>query len=250
MQSSSTGPVGLRFNENERTLIGKLHTEWLGELPGPHSWCASAPVSLWLGDCGVGHADQGNKVRSAVIGKSLASGPVQPARQEGVSMSQRSNEQVEKDKVTLVRATPDLADAIRDLTLRAYIKWVSVTPRKPRPMTADYDEAMRKHQFDCLWSGDVMVGLIETLPQGDELMIVNVAVDPEWQGQGPGVKLMRHAEVLAIETGLRGARLYTNKLMVANVAFYTALGYRYEKETHHDLGTVAIHMTKSLVAPS
>lgn len=163
-------------------------------------------------------------------------------------MSRRSVEPVKKDDVMLARAAPDLAEVIRGLTLRAYAKWVPVTPRKPRPMTADYDEAMRKHWFDCLWSGDMMVGLIETVPQGDELMIVNVAVDPEWQGQGFGARLLRHAEMLAVDGGLRGTRLYTNRLMTANIALYTAQGYQFEKETHHDLGTVAVHMTKSLVA--
>jgi hypothetical protein len=72
--------------------------------------------------------------------------------------------QVGKDnKVTLTKATPDLADVIRDLTLRAYAKRVPVTPRKPRPMTADYHAAMREHRFDCLWSDGMMIGLIETV---------------------------------------------------------------------------------------
>jgi len=148
------------------------------------------------------------------------------------------------DPFILVRAGPGQAAAIRDLTLRAYAKWVPITPRKPRPMTADYDVAVRQHRFDCLWLGDALVGLIETVPQDDELMIVNVAVDPAWQGKGLGVRLMRHAEELAGAARLRGTRLYTNKLMAGNIAFYGTLGYSFEKETHHDQGTVAVHMTR------
>jgi ribosomal protein S18 acetylase RimI-like enzyme len=111
-------------------------------------------------------------------------------------------------------------------------------------MPADYDVAVQQHRFDCLSHGNALVGLIETVPQDGELMIVNVAVDPAWQGKGLGVRLMRHAEELARAAHLRGTRLYTNKLMTENIAFYEALGYSFEKETHHDQGTVAAHMTR------
>ena len=150
------------------------------------------------------------------------------------------------DTLRLERGTADQAGAIRDLTLRAYAKWVPVTPRKPRPMTADYDVALREHRFDCLWEGARLVGLIETHPEGDALLIVNVAVEPDCQGRGLGVRLMRHAEALAREAGLRGTRLYTNKLMAANIALYAALGYAFEKETRHDAGVVAVHMVRAI----
>ena len=91
-----------------------------------------------------------------------------------------------------------------------------------------------------------MVGLIETVPEGDELLIVNVAVEPECQGRGLGVRLMRYAEALAGEAGLRGSRLYTNKLMAANIELYESLGYVFEKETSHDGGVVAVHMTRTI----
>ena len=113
-------------------------------------------------------------------------------------------------------------------------------------MTADYDEAFGKHRFDCLQREGVLVGLIETTPQDDELMIVNVAVDPAYQGLGYGARLMRHAEELAGEAKLSGTRLYTNKIMSENIALYERLGYRIEKETLHDHGTVAVHMTRPL----
>lgn len=142
------------------------------------------------------------------------------------------------------RAGADQAGHIRDLTLRAYAKWVPVTPRKPRPMTADYDIALREHRFDCLHEDGALVGLIETVRQQDELMIVNVAVDPACQGRGFGTRLMRHAEAMAKAAGLRATRLYTNKLMVENIALYERLGYRFEKETHHDGGTTAVHMVR------
>lgn len=146
----------------------------------------------------------------------------------------------------LKRGTQADVVAIRELTLRSYAKWVPITPRKPRPMMADYEQAIMEHRFDCLWDDGRMAELIETAVEGDELMIVNVAVDPQWQGQGLGHRLMRHAEMLAAEAGLRGPRLYTNKLMRENIALYEALGYVFEKETHHDMGTVAVQMVRAL----
>lgn len=137
-------------------------------------------------------------------------------------------------------------EQIRALTLRAYRKWVPITPRKPRPMTADYSDSIKTNRFDLLFDGDVLVGLIETVTQGDELMVVNVAVEPEHQGRGLGVRLMKQAEMLARSASLRATRLYTNKLMTANISLYEKLGYRFEKETHHDLGTVAVHMVRPI----
>ena len=138
----------------------------------------------------------------------------------------------------------DIAD-IRTLTIRAYTKWVEITPRPPRPMTADYNQAFADHRFDLLVDQGRLIGLVETVAEGEELMIVNVAVEPERQGQGHGFTLMRHAEEIARLSGLAGTRLYTNKLMTSNIALYERLGYEFEKETHHDLGTVAVHMKYS-----
>ena len=56
------------------------------------------------------------------------------------------------DSAFVIRvAGPDQVGQIRDLTLRAYAKWVPITPRKPLPMTADYDFALQRHRFDCLY---------------------------------------------------------------------------------------------------
>src|SRR3546814_6943277 len=89
------------------------------------------------------------------------------------------------------------------------------------------------------WSSDVcssdlngaLVGLVETVAEGDELLIVNVAVHPDRQGEGHGLRLLRHAEDLARADKLKSMRLYTNKLMDGNIALYERLGYAFEKET-------------------
>lgn len=52
------------------------------------------------------------------------------------------------DGLTLRRATPSDAAAVRELTRSAYAAWVSVIGCEPRPMTADYDAAVRGHMID------------------------------------------------------------------------------------------------------
>jgi ribosomal protein S18 acetylase RimI-like enzyme len=135
------------------------------------------------------------------------------------------------------------AGAIQDLTRKAYAKWVELTGREPLPMKVDYFDAIRKHRFDLLYVGGQLTALIETVPEGDFLLIKNVAVLPGFQGRGFGTRLLTLAEDLAVSLGLAGTRLYTNKLFVANIRLYAALGYRVEREEELN-GGVAVHMMK------
>src|SRR3546814_6804573 len=75
-------------------------------------------------------------------------------------------------------------DEIRALVLAAYARWEGVTPRPPQPVRADYGRAFRAHRFDLLVENGALVGLVETVAEGDELLIVNVAVHPDRQGEG------------------------------------------------------------------
>jgi ribosomal protein S18 acetylase RimI-like enzyme len=135
------------------------------------------------------------------------------------------------------------ADAIRALTHEAYAKWVDLTGREPLPMRVDYSDAVRKHRFDLLYVGSCLAALIETVPEGDCLLIENVAVLPAFQGGGFGTRLLKLAEGLAASLELAGMRLYTNKLFVQNIRLYEALGYRVEREEELN-GGVAVHMIK------
>jgi hypothetical protein len=65
--------------------------------------------------------------------------------------------------IELRQATLSDAPAIRDLTRKAYAKWVPLIGREPMPMTADYDVAVRQHRFDLLVSHDSLAALIETV---------------------------------------------------------------------------------------
>lgn len=148
------------------------------------------------------------------------------------------------EAVSMRLAGPADAAAIAALTREAYAKWVPVAGREPWPMTVDYADALTRHRFDLLFAGGELAALIETLPEGDELLIENVAVRPAFQRRGFGRRLLKLAEDLAAAAGLKGTRLYTNKLFDENVRLYASLGYTIERE--EALGDrTAVHMVKA-----
>ena len=149
------------------------------------------------------------------------------------------------EAVTLRVAEGADAAAIGALTREAYAKWVTVAGREPLPMAVDYAEAVKAHRFDLLEADGGLAALIETTPQDGELLIVNVAVRPGFQGRGFGVRLLKLAEGLAAEQGLRGTRLYTNRLFVENIRLYERLGYAIEREEALGRATI-VHMVRPL----
>jgi ribosomal protein S18 acetylase RimI-like enzyme len=147
----------------------------------------------------------------------------------------------------LRRAVASDAPAIRALTREAYAKWVPLIGREPKPMTADYAEAVRRHRIDLLHLDGVLAALIETIAEADHLLIENVAVSPAFRGRGLGRKLMAHAEQLAASAGHGETRLYTNKLFTQNIELYRKLGYRIDREEVLEIG-VAVYMSKPVDA--
>ena len=136
--------------------------------------------------------------------------------------------------------------AVRELTRTAYAKWVPVIGREPRPMTADYELAVHDHLVDLLYMGSRLVGLIETAPDTDHLLIVNVAVAPGLRRQGHGRTLMAHAEDVARSLELKEMRLYTNARFTENVRLYLQLGYGTDREEVHPQFGEAVYMSKRI----
>lgn len=140
-------------------------------------------------------------------------------------------------------ATAEDAGAVRSLTRDAYSKWVPIIGREPKPMTADYAEAVRKHRIDLLYLDDTLAALIEMVPESDHLLIENVAVAPAFQGGGLGRQLMAHAEQVAGSLGLPEIRLYTNEQFAGNVRLYRKLGYRIDRQEEFR-GGITVYMSK------
>jgi GNAT superfamily N-acetyltransferase len=146
---------------------------------------------------------------------------------------------------TLRRAVAADAAAVSALVRDAYAKWVPVIGREPKPMTVNYDTAVRLNRVDLAHVEGELAGLIETIDRSDHLLIENVAVAPQWHGHGFGRALMAHAETVARAAGYREVRLYTNQRFAENIRLYLALGYRIDREEESALG-VTTYMSKPL----
>ena len=137
------------------------------------------------------------------------------------------------------------ASAVRTLTKAAYNKWVAVLGRAPLPMLADYESAVINHQIDLLFTGNVLVGLIEMVFERDHLMIENLAIDPDHQRKGNGKYLLQHAQGVACAKNMNVIHLLTNKLMTENVQLYLKNGYQIDREEPF-MGGFTIHMSKKI----
>ena len=98
------------------------------------------------------------------------------------------------------------APSVRALVRAAYAKWIPRIGREPRPMTADYERAIREHELTLLFVDGELAALLELVPHADHVFIENVAVLPERQGQGlgrPGTALRGRRDSRAIHMSKR-----------------------------------------------
>ena len=149
------------------------------------------------------------------------------------------------DEMIIRSATQDdIAQIVRQVNA-AYAKYLDRMEKPPTPMLADYATLIASGGVHVLISGAEIAGVLVIEAQDQALFIENVAVEPAFQGQGLGRRLMAFAERYASELGLRELRLYTNEVMVENLAFYQRLGFE-EVERRVDDGYHRVFMRKSL----
>jgi len=146
----------------------------------------------------------------------------------------------------LREAQPGDREAIERLVEAAYGVYVARIGRRPAPMDADYARLIDRGQVTILARDGAVVAAIVLVPMADHLLVENVAVDPAAQHAGLGRRLMAHAEEVARALGLSELRLYTNELMVENVAWYPRLGYR-ETERRAESGFARVFFHKVLL---
>lgn len=137
----------------------------------------------------------------------------------------------------------DLPQVTR-IVAAAYARYVAINGRQPGPMRDDY---AARQAAGKLWvlDEDGVTGVLVLIPGDDHLLLDNVALDPAAQGKGYGRRLLDFAEHHARQAGLATIRLYTQDIMVENIAIYRARGY---VETHRatELGLNRIYMEKRL----
>ncbi len=146
---------------------------------------------------------------------------------------------------TLRRAEADDAPAMTDLVADAYRHYITRMGREPGPMVDDHAAQIRN---DIVWLAEVggrLTGALVLMRREDHLLLDNIAVHPDVQGQGLGRALLELADQQAREMAYREIRLYTNIKMVENLALYRKIGWR-EYHRGQESGFDRVDMKKSL----
>lgn len=135
--------------------------------------------------------------------------------------------------------------SIQRVIAAAYDKYLSRMDQPPAPLIRDYRQAI---ETGAVWvTGSPVAGLISLTQTDDLILIENVAVHPDLQGNGLGRRLMEFAEEQARKHMIRRLALYTNEVMTENQAIYARLGYLVIDRRVED-GYRRIYMEKILPA--
>ena len=146
------------------------------------------------------------------------------------------------------RARPEDRVAVEAIVQAAYAIYVDRIGKPPGPMLDDYAGLIEDDIVSVLEDADgTVAAIIVLVPQPDHLLLDNIAVRPDRQGQGLGRRLIGFAEDEARRLGFAELRLYTHEKMVENIALYSRLGFA-ETGRGHQAGYDRVFMTKRLAS--
>ena len=137
------------------------------------------------------------------------------------------------------------AAGISECVRAAYSHYIERIGTAPGPMLDDYAQVVRDHRAWVIDDGGRVVGVLVLMDKEDGLLLDNVAVLPERQGEGIGRRLIEHAESEARRLGHRHLDLYTHERMTENIAMYGRIGYE-EVERRTERGFPRVYMRKRL----
>jgi GNAT superfamily N-acetyltransferase len=144
------------------------------------------------------------------------------------------------------RAEPADRAAVEAIVEAAYSPYIARMGKPPGPMLDDYVALIAQGAVSVLEdSAGEIAAIIVLLPKPDHLLLDNIAVSPNRQGQGFGRRLIEFAEAEARRFGHRELRLYTHEKMTENIALYTRIGF-VEIGRGHEAGYDRVFMTKRL----
>ena len=107
------------------------------------------------------------------------------------------------------------------------------------PMDVNYSDEIRNYPSWVAVSGNKVVGGLFMMFENEYASIANIAIHPDFQGQGLGGGLMKFAETKAKDKGYSELRLATHILLIENVSLYLHLGW-----TEIDRDEVRVYMKK------
>jgi GNAT superfamily N-acetyltransferase len=147
------------------------------------------------------------------------------------------------------RARPEDRVAVEAVVSAAYAIYVERIGKPPAPMLEDYAARIDTGVVSVFEDADgIVAAIIVLLPERDYLLLDNVAVHPDRQGQGLGRRMIAFAEAEARRLGRGKLRLYTHQKMTENIAFYERLGFTEIGRGRED-GYDRVFMSKALYFP-
>jgi GNAT superfamily N-acetyltransferase len=145
-------------------------------------------------------------------------------------------------------ARPGDRAAVEAIVEAAYSVYVERIGQPPGPMLDDYRRLIDEGAVSVIGRADgAITALIVLLAKPDHLLLDNIAVRPDHQGQGIGRRLVAFAESEARRLGYGELRLYTHAMMTENIALYTGLGFS-ETGRGRESGYDRVFMRKRMVA--
>lgn len=142
------------------------------------------------------------------------------------------------------RAEPEDCAAVAAVVNEAYGVYLERIGKPPGPMLDDYAVLIRNGAVSVLADDNSdIVAIVVLLARPDHLLLDNIAVRRDRQGQGLGRRLIAFAEAEARRLGYREVRLYTHVTMTENIALYTRLGF-VETGRGSDAGYDRVFMAK------
>ena len=118
--------------------------------------------------------------------------------------------------------------------------------KRPGPMKDDYRTVVAEHDASVIEDDEgAVVAIMVLVITDDRILLDNIAVMPELQGQGLGKRLMLAAEAKAQAAGFGVLHLYTHEKMVENIDLYQRLGFS-ETERKVVNGYARVYMAKAL----
>jgi GNAT superfamily N-acetyltransferase len=137
------------------------------------------------------------------------------------------------------------AGSVHEVVLAAYQRYVAVIGTAPGPMLDDYAARIAADQVWVLEDTGGIAGVLVLQDGPDCFLLDNIAVSPDRQGRGFGRLLLDFSEAEAARCGWDTITLYTNALMLENIAIYEARGY-VERERRTEKGFDRVYMEKRL----
>ena len=136
-------------------------------------------------------------------------------------------------KPALRRARSGDEVAVAACVNAAYDRYLDRMDTPPGPMLQDYAHVIADHLVwvlcdrlcDNLRDSEPIVGVLVLIPKDGYLLLDNIALHPDYHGQGLGSRLLAHADSEARHLGYRELRLYTHATMTENVALHQAKGW-------------------------